>query len=128
MFDSGDFESAAELLLPILDATSEDCNGNGVPDELDLTAGTLHDADGDGIVDECGACCGTDGCIQVTEARCEPFARCEASGKYRGFQTTCAEECADPIPTVSEWGLTVMTLLMLTVGTLVLRRRRAVIG
>lgn len=29
-----------------------------------------------------------------------------------------------PIPTVSEWGLIVMTLLMLTAGTVVIRRRR----
>ena len=33
-------------------------------------------------------------------------------------------ECADPIPTVSEWGLVAMTLLMLAAGTLVLRERK----
>ena len=33
---------------------------------------------------------------------------------------------AGPIPTVSEWGLLVMTLLILTAGTVVLMRRRAV--
>ncbi len=32
-------------------------------------------------------------------------------------------QCAGPIPTVSEWGLVVMTLLLLTVGTLVMPRR-----
>ena len=36
---------------------------------------------------------------------------------------TC-EECDNPIPTVSEWGLVVMTLLGLTVGTIVFARRR----
>jgi len=31
---------------------------------------------------------------------------------------------APPIPTVSEWGLVIMTVLLLTAGTLVLRRQR----
>ena len=38
-----------------------------------------------------------------------------------------ASECCNPppIPTVSEWGLIVLTLLLLTGGAMVLRRRRA---
>jgi hypothetical protein len=34
------------------------------------------------------------------------------------------ESFQSPIPTVSEWGLVVMTLLVLTAGTLVFRRSR----
>ena len=37
---------------------------------------------------------------------------------------TCPADCADAIPTVSEWGLIVMTLLLLTAGTIVFGRRR----
>ena len=32
--------------------------------------------------------------------------------------------CVSPIPTVSEWGLIIMTLLALTAGTIVFARRR----
>ncbi|MCH2367236.1 MAG: hypothetical protein MK554_08495 [Planctomycetes bacterium] len=32
---------------------SEDCNENGLPDECDISAGTSRDADGNGIPDEC---------------------------------------------------------------------------
>ena len=35
------------------------------------------------------------------------------------------EQCAKEIPTASEWGMVVMTLLVLTGGTLVLMRRQA---
>lgn len=34
------------------------------------------------------------------------------------------DECESPVPTVSEWGLTVMTVLGLTVGTILFGRRR----
>ena len=30
-----------------------DCDGNGIPDPVDLAAGTLHDCNGNGIPDEC---------------------------------------------------------------------------
>lgn len=110
-----------------------DCNGNGIPDECDLDCGTAsgpcdvlgcgqsQDNNVDGIPDECGACCGPQDCVQTTQAYCE------TSGKYRGDATTCAtqENCAG-IPTVSQWGLVVMTLVVLTAGTIVLVRRRSV--
>jgi hypothetical protein len=37
---------------------------------------------------------------------------------------TVPNGCMDPVPTVSEWGLAVMVLLMLTAGTVVLIRQR----
>ena len=97
---------------------SDDCNANGVPDECDLIDGVLHDTNTDGVPDECGACCHGGGCEQVIQATCDTF------GKYRGDMTTCEEECPGGIPTVSEWGLVAMTLLVLAAGTLVLRRPR----
>ena len=32
---------------------TEDCNGNGIPDPLDIRRGTSADCQGDGIPDEC---------------------------------------------------------------------------
>jgi len=34
---------------------AEDCNGNGIPDDLDIADGTSLDGDQDGVPDECGA-------------------------------------------------------------------------
>lgn len=34
---------------------AEDCNGNGVPDDIDIADGTSTDVDLDGVPDECGA-------------------------------------------------------------------------
>jgi len=36
-------------------AHAKDCNGNGVPDDLDIIEGTSTDNDGDGVPDECAA-------------------------------------------------------------------------
>ena len=77
-----------------------------------------EDSNADGIPDECGACCGPGECIQIVEAGCGTF------GKYRGNLTTCEQEACAGIPTVSEWGLVAMALLVLTAGTLVYARRR----
>ena len=115
----------------------EDCNDNGIPDECDLDCGTTdgpcdidgcgqsQDNNGDGIPDECGACCGSPGdvaCTQLTQTLCEG-----GGGVYVGDGTVC-EGLGCPIPTISEWGLVAMTLLVLGAGTVVLRRRRGVAG
>jgi hypothetical protein len=78
------------------------------------------DADSNGIPDACGACCRARGCVQVTQEACGTI------GEYRGDGTICEEQDCAPIPTVSEWGLVAMTLLMLAAGSMVLIRRRAV--
>ena len=37
--------------------TSPDCNGNGIPDECDVAAGTSPDCNGNGVPDECELAC-----------------------------------------------------------------------
>ena len=51
-------------------------------------------------------------------------------GRYLGDgSTSCAHDAAgDCVPTVSEWGLAVMALLVLTAATVVIMRRRAVVA
>jgi hypothetical protein len=49
-----------------------DCNGNGVPDAIDLANGTLHDCNGNGIPDECEIAAG----VQVV---CTCYANCDGS-------------------------------------------------
>lgn len=68
-----------------------------------------------------GACCLSDeSCVEVTASECDA-----QGGTYQGTYTTCAQvDCAvGAIPTVSEWGLIIMTLLVLTAGTIILRWR-----
>ena len=109
-----------------------DCNGNGIPDECDISCGDpagpcdvggcgeSDDINADGIPDECGACCGPLECFQIPEAACESL------GEYQGDGTTCEAADCNFIPTVSEWGLVTMALLVLTAATLVLTRRRTI--
>jgi hypothetical protein len=72
--------------------------------------------------DLAGACCGGEGCMSVPETICE-----EGIGKYRGDDSLCEVECPDPIPTVSQWGMAVLVLLILTAATVVIVRRRAMV-
>ncbi len=100
--------------------TQAACEGNSgvwkANETCEEVFGICHSKPAAGI----GACCGPRGCTEeLTQQECEA-----AGAKYRGDGTNCAEECPDPIPTVSEWGLVVMGLLVLTAGTVVVIRRR----
>lgn len=69
-------------------------------------------------LDPIGACSTDFGCLQSTEFVCGLPA---FNGMYQGDGTSCT-----PIPTVSEWGIVVMTLSFLTMATIVFRTRSAV--
>jgi len=73
------------------------------------------------FVDSTGACCSGTECVVTTEAAC-----LAVPGIYQGDGTPCGPggEC---IPTLSEWGLLAMTLLVLCAGTVAVRRRAAVL-
>ncbi len=115
------------------DECENDCNGNGLADQCDVspsvecpsglcTVDCSQDVDENCIPDECGACCTAEGCEQTTEVLCDG----PSKSKYNGDGTTCEEACPAGIPTVSQWGLVVMTLLVLAAGTVVLGRRQPV--
>lgn len=76
----------------------------------------------DSICEElgCGACCSSQPCQELNQTQCEA-----AGGKYLGEGTLCDVDCPDPIPTVSEWGLVVMTLLIFVAGTVIILRSRS---
>lgn len=70
----------------------------------------------------------------VTPAYCDPVLPGPAGCADTSFLQTLADldldgsgipdQCEPSVPTVSEWGLVAMTLLMLTAGTLVFKRRQ----
>ncbi|MCH7871828.1 MAG: IPTL-CTERM sorting domain-containing protein, partial [Planctomycetes bacterium] len=115
----------------------KDCNENGIPDECDLdcgatigTTGVLcsdvfpdpacgqsSDTDGDGAQDECDNCPSQPNPTQTDGDGDGVGDECDTCPGYDD-----AQPC--PIPTVSQWGLAVMTLLVLTAGGLVITRRR----
>jgi len=52
----------------------------------------------------------------------------DAGGSLHGFRLALGWSEPPPVPTLSEWGLIAMTLLVLTTGTLVYTRRRLTLG
>ncbi len=93
---------------------------------LCTSGGGLYGGDGSlcpgGPLGATGACCGAGPCAEVAQVCCQSL----PSRKFRGG--TCAAANCDGIPTVSEWGLVVMLLLVGAAGTVVIMRRNALIG
>jgi hypothetical protein len=57
-YDTQSFDplsSDQDYQVLLLVTSAKDCNGNGVPDDIDIADGTSIDADFDGTPDECGA-------------------------------------------------------------------------
>ena len=91
---------------------------------------TCADSDGDGLADvvetaDCTECADRDPCNTGTDPM-NPDTDgdgVEDGRELLGGSDPC-DDSSEPIPTVSEWGLIVLTLLLLTAGTVVLGRRR----
>lgn len=82
-------------------AAEGDCNENGVDDATDITEGTSDDCNHNTVPDECDIALG-----QSPDTNDD------------GTPDECQRA---PIPTVSQWGMTVMVLLALTAGTILFR-------
>jgi len=82
------------LFIQTLDC---DCNNNGVLDDDELATGVANDCNQNGIPDGCDIASGT-------------------SPDADGNGTP--DDCFTPIPTVSEWGLAVLALLLLVTAKL----------
>src|SRR5690606_13203518 len=75
---SGSIVEAAVDDLVITDVDCGDCNGNGVPDNLDIAFGTSLDLNGNGIPDEC-ECVPTSYCVAAPNS-VGPGAQLASSG------------------------------------------------
>ena len=83
----------------VFSLTGVDCNENGVCDGRDIGEGTSEDCQRNGVPDECDIA---------------------SSTSDDDNDNGVPDECEAPIPTVSEWGIVAMALLVLTAGTIVL--------
>jgi hypothetical protein len=113
-------ESDCRSVLPVIhlaECVAPDCPFSDEDDPNEPPVGP-----GTGVITT-GACCGSDDCLTVTNDVCEP----SGYGKYAGDNEVCAEVCPDPIPAVSEWGMAVLVLLILSAATVVIVRRRAMV-
>ena len=109
--------------------SEEDCAASG---GTFLGAGVLCSGDNDdnGQDDACefGPCCFSDGsCAEEFRSVCTatPDAKFHLNGNCQGDNNgnNIDERCEVQIPTTSEWGLAVLTLAMLIVGTRIIKRR-----
>lgn len=95
------------------DGTTEDCNGNLVPDECE----SLVDGDGDGTPNVC------DGCPD-DPMKTQPGV-CGCNISEEDLDQNGTPDCVDIIPAASTWGLLVLALMLLAAAKVVFTRRTA---
>ena len=102
-----------------------DCNGNGISDLADLAGGTSPNCNANDIPDECEPDTDDDGYIDDCDNCPDHHNPTQTDTDGDGIGDVC-----DPltIPTVSEWGLVLLALVILAAGTVVLRRRQVIVA
>ena len=89
-----------------------DYDGDGIPDNIDNCLNgsnpTQADSDGDAVGNDCDQCPGTAADVSVGLDGCPLF--------------------APPIPTLSQWGLILLTLLLLSIGTMAIVEKKTVMA
>ncbi len=117
----------------ILPACSDAAMGQGAGNTTRyvVPAGGFGVCKGEGCTAPCpaeNACLSDADCSagMICGPGCAPsICGCNATNNTWGCTRDCNGVCVpNPIPTVSHWGIVVMTLLVLTTGTVVLIRRR----
>ncbi len=73
---------------------ADDCNGNRIPDDQDITQGMSHDCQANGTPDECDIATGE-----------------SADDNGDGVPDECQVE---PVPAVSQWGIVILALMLLS--------------
>lgn len=101
---------------------AEDSDGDDVPDACDMCPGfdDSRDSDGDGVSDGCDICPGVDDALDSDGDGVR-----ECHDQCPGVDDSIfAPECESAIPTTSQWGLVVLTLLLLVGLKISFRRTR----
>ena len=102
-----------------------------------ISACDVPDADADGLRDECDQCPtdadkmepGICGCGRDDNADTDSDGVPDCDDQCLGIDDVLfAPECVDAIPTVSEWGMVTLTLLILAVGKISFSGRRDLPG
>lgn len=93
------------------DATTN-CNNNFVPDECELAAGTSFDCNGNHVIDTCETDCNHNGRAD----ECDIADGTSADDDGDGIPDEC--DAYVPVPTVSEWGMVTLALLLLVAAKL----------
>ncbi len=87
----------------------------------------LGDSDGDGVDDQCDNCPGVDDATFGILVCCDTASHCESDADCGpGGQCIPACQCPGEIPTMSQWGMLILALLLMVAGKMYFGRREEV--
>jgi len=129
----------------IADGISADCNDNGIPDDCDIVDGASTDCNNDGTPDDCetdgdddGVIDACDGCptdpgktspgvcgCGIGDVDSDQDGVLDCNDSCPGMNDAIfAPSCERPVPTVSQWGIVVLSLLLLVAVAISFGRSR----
>ncbi|MCH8146897.1 MAG: IPTL-CTERM sorting domain-containing protein [Planctomycetes bacterium] len=119
--DQGDCDGDGEGDACEVDDADDDEDGDGLCNGVDNCPLNVNpnqdDADGDGVGDACVLCLGSDGDAPGARDDDDGDGVLNCNDKCNGFDDAVfGPECEGAIPTTSQWGLIVLTLLLLAGG------------
>ncbi|MCH7926349.1 MAG: IPTL-CTERM sorting domain-containing protein, partial [Planctomycetes bacterium] len=117
--DDTDGDGAGDPCDPCPIDPNDDSDGDGVCDSADICQGhdDNADADGDGVPDGCDQCPDSDDNAPGAGDDDDGDGVVNCNDRCPGVDDTVfAPECKGAIPTTSQWGLIVLTLLLLAGG------------
>jgi hypothetical protein len=119
-------------LLPARIVVLADCNANGIPDDEDIAGGTSGDCNQNGVPDECEAIGACDSPDTDGDGVCDDCDRCPGfddavDSDLDGVPDGCdlcpgVDDANCSIPATSVWGLILFGILVMTAGSLILRK------
>jgi hypothetical protein len=123
-----DGDGVADFCDPCTGFPNVDGDGDGLCDSSDPCVGDSNvDTDGDGVCDENDPCPADANDDSDGDGSCDSDDICP--GEDDGADSDPADgvpDCVQDIPTVSEWGLVILTLLLLTAWKVYFGRRQAI--
>jgi hypothetical protein len=126
--ENGDGDAAGDACDPCPVDANDDSDGDGSCDSADLCPGFDDnlDADGDGVPDDCDVCPGNDDNAAGAQDDTDGDGVINCNDLCNGVDDAVfGPECEGAIPTVSEWGLVILALLLLAAGKVYFGRRDA---
>jgi hypothetical protein len=127
--DDADSDGVPDGCDPCTGFPNDDADGDGVCDSSDPCTGSSNiDTDGDGVCDENDPCPLDANDDSDSDGVCDSDDLCAGDDDTVDADSNGIPDCLEAIPTVSEWGLVILTLLLVVAWKVYFGRREVAVS